>query len=65
MILSEYLCRRNDPYQILADLIPAVRVKEARAVFVRPEIEPQRPRTPEKIDVPIPDTACGNVNESR
>ena len=51
--------------QVGIDAISAVRIEEAFAVFVGSEIEIQRPRAPEQVDVAVTDATVSKINKTR
>ena len=57
--------RRHHADQVLIHPIPPVGIEEPPAVHIGVQIEPQRPRPPEQVDVPIRHTAVAKVNEPR
>ena len=61
--LSEDLECRNNAEHIAVEISSAVGIEEAILIFVRFQIIPKRPDTPEKIDVFVPHTAVSDVDE--
>ena len=64
LFLSKYLESRNNAEHIAVEILPSVSVKESILVFVGFKIVPKRPSAPEKVDVPVADTAVSDVDKS-
>ena len=65
IISSEAFCRLDYAQESRINQLAAVCVKEYVTVFVCTEVEIQRPRAPEKIDMSVADAAASNVDELR